>query len=82
MDHYEKRVKAEYSREEEIFSDYFKYFENTWIKGQYFGLNDWNYSRALNEETREFSNKFHITNNSVESFNSILNSCLKKGKFR
>ena len=81
MDHYE-RVKEEFSGIDEKFSEFFRYFELTWIKGQYFGLDDWNYHKALNGETLELSKKFNITNNSVEIFTSILNSCLRKGKIK
>jgi hypothetical protein len=81
LEHYD-RVKAEFQERNEIFKEFFNYFELTWVKGQYFSLTDWNYYRALNETelSVELSKNFHITNNAVGSCNAILNSCLHRGK--
>ena len=81
LEHYD-RVKAEFQERNEIFKEFFNYFELTWVKGQYFTLTDWNYCIALNETelSVELSKNFHITNNAVESCNAILNSCLHRGK--
>ena len=77
-------VKAEFQNKNDIFCNFFDYFELTWIRGNYFKLTDWNYYRALNyeESSVEFSKNFHITNNAVESCNAILNSCLHRGYLR
>lgn len=45
------RVKEEFSGNDEKFSDLLGIFKFSWIKGQYFSLNYWNYFRALNEDT-------------------------------
>ena len=79
LEHYD-RVKAEFQERNEIFKEFFNYFELTWVKGQYFSLTDWNYYRAIKDKDEiGLSKSFHITNNAVESCNAILNSCLNRG---
>lgn len=72
------------SDSEIIVDKFIEYFEETWISGKHYKINDWNYYGAITREGSEInlSNKIYLTNNAVEGANSLINSMLNKGKIK
>jgi len=58
------------------YQDYFNYFSDTWINGN-FPIELWNgYNKISNQV--EYSDKLKHSNNTIESFHSLLNYILQK----
>lgn len=78
--HFEK-IKSQLKEEHESHISFFKYYEENWIFGKRFSINNWDYHQAIQNENSgvNFKTKFHFTNNAAESCNSIINSLLNRG---
>jgi len=60
----------------EDYESYFTYFENTWLNGN-FPIGMWNSFNKLLKKT-EYCEKLKHSNNTIESFHSLLNFILQK----
>ena len=81
---YFKRIKENFNDIDEKFEIFLDYFENTWLSGGVFDIQQWNYSSAVLEEEEgdiKINDRLHFTNNSVEGLNSIINRLLTMGNF-
>jgi len=60
----------------EDYQEYFDYFSNTWLNGN-FPIDLWNGYNKITHQV-EYSDKLKHSNNTIESFHSLLNYILKK----